>query len=319
MNRSEYESDLRTLLADVESMEDETRLARFLDIQWRYELAEFPEQAYLVGEPQPGAGWTDLSPEAVAERHRLLDLRLEVLGSIDPRGLAYEDRLNHELALRAARTAAEGRRFPSHLLALNQIDGPQHAAPMSLRDMPTFTTADLEAVVHRLALLPAHLDQARALLEEGLAQGITPPRVCLGDVPRQVEALMPSQPEASPLLDPVVGSRSGPGVPAADRERLRARAEAVLADDVYPALRRLHGFLVDTYLPGARETVGLRDLPDGEAWYAWAVADVTAGDLGPDGVHAVGQAEVERLTAELQSVVADVGFGGTMPELFAWA
>ena len=317
--RTEYESALRALLANDEGLGDEARLARFLDVQWRYELAEFPEQAYLVGDPQPGAGWTDLSLDAVAGRHRLLDLRLEVLGSIDPRGLAYEDRLNHELALRAARTAAEGRRFPSHLLALNQIDGPQHAAPMSLRDMPTFTTADLEAVVHRLALLPAHLDQARALLEEGLAQGITPPRVCLGDVPRQVEALMPSQPEASPLLDPVVGSRSGPGVPAADRERLRARAEAVLADDVYPALRRLHGFLVDTYLPGARETVGLRDLPDGEAWYAWAVADVTAGDLGPDGVHAVGQAEVERLTAELQSVVADVGFGGTLPELFAWA
>ena len=95
MNRSEYESDLRTLLADVEGMEDETRLARFLDIQWRYELAEFPEQAYLVGEPQPGAGWTDLSPEAVAERHRLLDLRVEVLESIDGAGLAHEDRLNH--------------------------------------------------------------------------------------------------------------------------------------------------------------------------------------------------------------------------------
>ncbi|HYX44603.1 MAG TPA: DUF885 domain-containing protein [Acidimicrobiales bacterium] len=319
MNATGYESALRALLANAEDQADDVRLARFLDVQWRYELAEFPERAYLVGEPQPGAGWTDLSPDAVAARHRLLDLRLEVLESIDGQDLAREDCLNHELALRAARSATEGRRFPSHLMPLNQIDGPQHAAPMSLRDMPTFTTGDLEAVVHRLALLPAHLDQARVLLEHGLAAGVTPPRVCLADVPRQVEALMPVRPADSPLLAPLAGRGTSPGLPAVDRQRARAQAEAVVVDEVYPALRRLHGFLVETYLPGARETVGLRDLPDGEAWYAWAVADVTAGDLGPVGVHALGQAEVERLTAELEAVVADVDFDGTLPELFAWA
>ena len=76
MHLTDYEAALRALLADAEGLGNETRLARFLDVQWRYELAEFPEQSYLVGEPQPGAGWTDLSPAAVAERHRLLDLRL---------------------------------------------------------------------------------------------------------------------------------------------------------------------------------------------------------------------------------------------------
>ena len=319
MNATEYETSMRALLENVEGLADDVRVARFLDIQWSYELAEFPEQAYLVGEAQPGAGWTDVSLGAVAERHRLLDLRMEVLESIDGQGLAHDDRMNHELALRAARTGAEGRRFPSHLLPLSQIDGPQHAAPMSLRNMPTFTTGDLEAVVHRLGLLPAHLDQVRGVLEEGLAAGVTPPRVCLGDVPRQVEALMPSRAEESPLLAPLAGAGTSPIVPDADRERLRTRAKAVLVGDVYPALRRLHRFLVETYVPGARETVGLRDLPDGEAWYAWAVADVTAGGLGPEGVHAMGQAEVERLTAELEAVVAEVDFDGTLAELFAWA
>ncbi|HEX2192501.1 MAG TPA: DUF885 domain-containing protein [Acidimicrobiales bacterium] len=317
MSAAEYEAGLRALLENREGLADETRLALFLDVQWRYQLAEFPEQAYQVGEPQPGAGWTDLSPAAVAERHRLLDLPLRVLESIDVQGMAHEDRLNHELALRAARSASEARRFPSHLMPLNQIDGPQHSAPMSLRDMPTSTVGDLDALVHRLTLLPAHLDEARTLLEEGLAAGITPPRVCLGDVPRQVGALMPTRPEDSPLLDPF--TRVGPGVAPSEGERLRAAGQAVLVEEVYPALRRLHEYLAGTYVPGARETVGLRDLPDGEAWYAWAVADVTADDLGPEGVHAVGRREVERLTAELEALVGEVRFEGTLPELFAWA
>ncbi len=317
VSRSEYEIGLRALLDDREDLDDQARLDRFLDLQWRYELAEFPEQAYLVGEPQPGAGWTDLSLDAIADRHRLLDLRLQVLESIDGEGLSHEENLNHELALRAARSAAEGRRFPSHLMPLNQIDGPQHAAPMSLRDMPSRTVADLDAVVHRLALLPAHLDQARALLAEGLARGVTPPRVCLDDIPRQVEALMPSRSEDSPLLEPLASP--GPSIPPADRERAREEARAVVADGVYPALRRLRDYLVDTYLPGARQTIGLRDLPDGKAWYAWAVAEVTAGDMGPDEVHAVGRTEVERLTAELEALIGEVQFHGSLSELFAWA
>ncbi len=317
MSGSAYERDLRALLDNAEGADDQARLARFLDVQWSYELGEFPEQAYLVGEPQPGAGWTDLSLDAIAERHRLFDLRLEVLESIEAERLIREDRLNHELALRAARAAVEGRRFPSHLLPLNQIDGPHHAAPMSLRDMPTLTVDDLDAVVHRLALLPAHLDQARALLAEGLATGVTPPRVCLGDVPRQIDALMPAGAEDSPLFEPL--ATPGPSVPPAERERVREQARAVLAGDVYPALGRLREYLVDTYLPGTRETIGLRDLPDGEAWYAWAVADVTADDLGPEGVHALGRSEVERLTAELEALVGDVQFPGTLSELFAWA
>ncbi len=317
MTMQTYEADLRALLENAEGLTEAARLAGFLDVQWRYELTEFPEQAYLVGDPQPGAGWTDLSLDAIAARHRLLDLRLEVLESIDGQGLAHEDCLNHELALRAARSAAEGRRFPSHLMPLNQIDGPQHAAPMSLRDMPTLTVDDLEAVVHRLSLLPAHLDQVGALLREGLAAGLTPPRICLGDVPRQVEALVTARPDDSALVAPL--GRPGPGVPPAERERLRAEAGSVLVDDVYPALHRLHEYLVETYLPRARETVGLRDLPDGEAWYAWAVADVTAGDLGPEGIHALGRSEVERLTAELEALVGEIGFHGSLPELFAWA
>jgi uncharacterized protein (DUF885 family) len=314
---ADYEAGLRTLLDDgagldaAARLEDSERLRRFIDLQWRYEMAEFPEHAFLVGEAEPGAGWTDLSPAAIERRHQAVDLRLEVLESIDGGGLAHDDCLNHELALRAARSAAEARRYPSHLLAVTQLDGPQHAAPMSLQDMPLFTAADGEAVVHRISLLPALLGQVRGLLDQGLAAGVTPPRVCLGDVPRQVEALMPADPDASPLVAPLAGLPAGEG--------LRADARGVLVDAVYPALGGLLEFLVGTYLPGSRETVAIADLPDGESWYAWSVADVTAGDLGPEGVHALGLDEVDRLTAELEQIMGEIGFGGTLAQLFARA
>ncbi|HWC11113.1 MAG TPA: DUF885 domain-containing protein, partial [Acidimicrobiales bacterium] len=38
-----------------------------------------------------------------------------------------------------------------------------------------------------------------------------------------------------------------------------------------------------------------------------------------EGVHALGRSEVERLTAELEALVGEIGFHGTLRELFAWA
>jgi uncharacterized protein (DUF885 family) len=314
---TEYQTGLRALLADAEVAPggDAVRLRRFLDLQWRYELEEFPERAYEVGEGRPGAGWTDLSLDAIERRHRLVDLRIEVLESIDGQGLGRDDCLDHELALRAAHRAAEARRFPIHLLALNQLDGPQQAAPLSLADMPLFTVGDLEAFVHRLRLLPANLAQVGELLAHGLAAGVTPPRVTLGDVPRQFEALMPADPRESPLLRPLAEATT---MAVAERNRLREEAAAVLADAVYPALGALADFLVDSYIPAARTTVSARDLPDGEAWYAWAVADVTSGDLGPQGVHDLGHSEVDRLTAELTALAGEMGMA-SLEELFTEA
>jgi uncharacterized protein (DUF885 family) len=51
-------------------------------------------------------------------------------------------------------------------------------------------------------------------------------------------------------------------------------------EKVIPAFAKLHDFLVNRYLRGARETIGLSDLPDGKAWYAFR-ARMTPGDFMP--------------------------------------
>jgi uncharacterized protein (DUF885 family) len=58
----------------------------------------------------------------------------------------------------------------------------------------------------------------------------------------------------------------------------------------------------------------MRDLPDGEAWYAFSVRQMTTTALGAEEIHRIGLAEVRRIRSEMDAVVARTGFAGPFQE-----
>ena len=85
-------------------------------------------------------------------------------------------------------------------------------------------------------------------------------------------------------------------IPAEERTRLRREAERILVADVYPAYRSLLEYLEQTYLGGARETIGLSAMPNGKNWYAYNARSHTTTDLTPKEIHEIDLAEV-RITS----------------------
>ena len=175
--------------------------------------------------------------------------------------------------------------------------------------MPTAGVAQYENVLARLEGVPTLVDQTIVLMKEGLAAGLTPPRVTLRDVPQQVRNQIVDDPRESPLLRAF--ARFPDSITADDGERLRDRAVAAYAVHVAPAYQRLYEFLVETYIPAARESIAMRALPDGEAWYSWSVRQYTTTTLTPDQIHAIGLSEVERIRAGMDAAIAATGFVGS--------
>lgn len=285
---------------------DTARLHELLRLHWDYTMREYPEYATEVGYPGQNHRWTDWSLDAIQRRKRELAAPLRALESIRRARLNAADQLNYDLFGRNLREALEGTRFPSELLPLTQLNGVQQDAARILEISPRTKTRDYEDMLARLEALPAWVDQTLALLERGLERGITPPRITLRDVPRQVQNQMERDPRKNPLLKPFADFPET--VPPSERARLRRSAEAVLESKVIPAFARLHHFLVNRYLPGARESTAMRDLPEGEAWYAYNVRIHTTTDLTPQQIHDLGRAEVQRIRAEMERVIASTGF-----------
>jgi uncharacterized protein (DUF885 family) len=280
------------------------RLHRLFEDEWAYQMAESPESATMLGYPGHDDRWTDASPAAVEARVAHARRLLDDLAAFDDADLGEGDRVSRDLLATDTRLAVDGARFHEEWQPVNQLGGVQQDAAMVIEAQATGTREEQERVVERLRRLPEVVDQTIENLRLGLAAGITPPQICLRDVPSQIDNQLPSDPLASPLLAGLTADG------AVVDDDVLAAASAALTDGVAPAFARLRSFLVDTYLPAARTSIACRDLPDGEARYAHLVREHTTTDLSPQEIHEIGLAEVARITAAMEEVARGAGFDG---------
>lgn len=239
------------------------RLHALFALHWQYMLDEFPELATYTGDPGRNHRWTDHSLEAYERRNREMEVPARVLTTIDRAALGETDQVHYDLFRRNVEESLEGRRFKGEYLALTQMGGVQQSVAQMLTLMPYFTPADHENAVARLEGVPALVEQTIGLLGKGLEAGITPPRITLREVPQQIRNQIVEDPLASTLLRPFQTFPTS--VDGATQARLRAAAARAYSGAVAPAFRRLLEYFETTYLPRTRETIAMRDLPDGEA------------------------------------------------------
>ena len=294
-------------LASQKGLSDSARLDAFLALAWETRSVEHPEFATYTGYPGQDDRWTDASVAAVARRERELTDPLVVLRAVNRSRLNPADQLSYDIFKRGAEEEIEGTRFPDALLQITQRRGPQYLAA-TLASMPTATVQHYENIVARIAKIAVVIEQTIVLLDSGRVRGITPPRITLRDVPAQLVQLTPDSALASPLLAPF--ARFPSGIAESDRSRLRAAATRAYVERARPAYRRLHAYLVGTYIPGCRESVSRSVLPDGKAWYAYDVKRLTTLSRTPAEIHELGLSEVKRIRSQMDSVMRAMGFTG---------
>jgi uncharacterized protein (DUF885 family) len=300
------------------------RLRALLDDDWKFWMSQYPETATALGHPGYDARWTDYSTQAIATRNDYLPRTIQRLEAIERDRLAAGDQLNYDLYRDMIVTAVQGLDFgndamplrgviPHNLhMPINQMEGVQQDIPRVISLMPSATVADYEHIVARLRAAPALVDQTIALMKQGLAQGLTPPQITLRDVPAQVAAQIVTDPRTSPLLDAF--GKWPAAIAAADRDRLTKAAVATYTETVRPAFTRLHEFLVKTYLPACRSTIAADALPKGADMYAYNVRWHTTTAKTPKEIHEIGLAEVKRIRAGMNAIIAKVGFKGSYDE-----
>jgi uncharacterized protein (DUF885 family) len=291
---------------------DSARLRQFFDLYWTTSLREAPGFAIAVGHTELADRWADLSPEHTALLHSATRSQLETLSAIDRSRLTPSEQVDYDLLRRTLEMQIEGERFHD----LGFPIGPMHGIDLDLVElvpyMPARTVQDFEVILVRLRGFPKAVDQTLAQLARGLAAGITPPRVTLRAVPDRVASLLVDNPWQSPVLEPFKAIPES--IPAADRERLRSEAARVFTEQVAPAVRRLRDYLAGTYVPGARETLAVSDLPDGKAWYAFLLRTYTTTRLTPGQIHELGLSEVRRIRGEMDALITATGFQGSFDD-----
>jgi uncharacterized protein (DUF885 family) len=281
--------------------------------EWDYTLEQNPTMASQLGDRRWNDRWEDVSLAAIQRQHEHARDVLSRLKKIDRRKLSRADQLNGDLFQKEYETSIEEHQFRWYLVPLNQREGIQTAD--ELADALRFgTVKDYEDWVARLRAFPAYLDQTITLMREGIHARILQPKVTMQRVPAQIDKQIVETPEKSPFYKPF---QDFPGsIPQAERARLQDAGKQAISARVIPAYRRLKEFFVGEYLPACFDQVGAWQMPNGEAMYAFFTRKFTTTRLTPREIHDIGQREVKRIRAEMNAVMDEVGFKGSLPEFF---
>ena len=283
--------------------------------EWERRLREFPEQAAYFGDHRGADRWTDLSAKAIADREEADRHALQKLKVIPRDKLSSADQLNYDTFAWLQQETVDRQRFRERLQPVSHQGGPQTADRVA-ELLPFSSAADYRRYLKRLEALPAYIEQNIALMREGVAAGLVPPRVLMQRVPGQIAAQIVTDPTSSPFYRPF--KRFPSAVSVAEREALAREAQALIRERVVPAYQGFGRYFNGEYLPRTRTTIAATARPDGAAYYEFLARSYTTTTLSAEQIHQTGLAEVARIRAEMEKVKAQTGFDGPLEAFFTF-
>lgn len=232
------------------------------------------------------------------------------LKAIDRNALHGMDRVNLDTVLYTVDTAVMGMdRYDfgddgnPNPYRVSQLTGSYQSVPDFLDTMHTIDTPeDAEAYLSRLEAFATLMDQETALVQADFAKGIVPPDFILERALVQMNAVLAVDPAASGMTTSVGRRATANNVPG----DWSARAQTIVADKVYPALRR-QAAVFQGAQAGAVHDAGVWRLPNADGYYAWGVRNYTTTGLTGDQVHELGLTQVAEISARADAILKAQG------------
>ena len=286
------------------------RLHGLMERYFEDELKLNPVLATSIGDRR----YDDRYPVSIGEQHRKLQRAhyrryLGALAQVQKGELDAPDKLHHDVFERILTRRIRGLAFDSHLQPVTQLDGAPVEFPLlgSGRGLHPFrTVADYDNFLKRIDGFEGWVETAIANMRRGMDLGIVQPRVVMQRALPQLEAMIVEDPARSVFYQPL---RMLPDdFPESEHARLAAAYGRAIAGRIVPAYRKLRDFVRDEYLPRARASVALSELPDGAAWYRYLVGLQTTTDLAPDDIFRLGEEEIARIGKEMARIREQSGF-----------
>jgi len=205
----------------------------------------------------------------------------------------------------------EGEKYQWHNYPVNQLFGAQNEFPSFMANIHRLmATRDCEYYLKRLDALPVKFDQLLESLRLREQKEILPPRFVVEKVLKEMNDFV-AQPAAENILASSFKTRAKKikGITDVQRADFQTRVEAAVTNQVYPAYQKLIDYF-NGLLPKTTTDDGVWKLPDGAAFYAYAVRKNTTTTLKPEEVHDLGVREVARIEAEMRRILDANGFSG---------
>jgi uncharacterized protein (DUF885 family) len=229
----------------------------------------------------------------------------------DAGAYAGQDRISRDVFDYYLRMQVQGERWRFHDYPVSPLFGVQSELPNLMTEQQQVNDAtDAAHYIARLGEFPRKLGQVIEGVRLRESKGIVPPKFAVENVLDQIAGFVAPGAKGNVLtvsfrekLDKIPADR----IDAATRAALLAQAERAVAESVIPAYQALAAHF-ETLRPKALRNDGVWALPDGDAYYQYLVESHTTTTLPVDRLHEIGVAEVARIGAAMDRILADAGY-----------
>ena len=206
----------------------------------------------------------------------------------------------------------EGEKWQFHNYPVNQLFGVQNQFPSFMANTHRLLAKqDCEYYVMRLNALPRKFNQLLESLKVREDKQILPPRFVVEEVLKEMSDFI-----AKPAAENILATSFKTRVAKIDklipqeRDDFQKRVEASITSKVYPAYQKLIDYF-KRIEPKTTTDDGVWKMPEGDAFYAYALHENTTTTMKPNDVHDLGLGEVARIEAEMRGILDANGFAGT--------
>jgi uncharacterized protein (DUF885 family) len=172
---------------------------------------------------------------------------------------------------------------------------------------PLLTERDAENYVAALGQVRARMEEAIDEARRLEAKNTIPSKFILQATAKQMQGFIDPSPGQNPFVT-VFDSKMAAiqSLPEAKRRELRAAAEKVVGDDIYPAWKKAIA-LLEAQRAKATEDAGLWRLKGGADAYAYFLHRYTTTNLTPAEIHEIGLKHVEQLESQMDVLLRRLG------------
>ena len=314
-------------VATPEEIAAETdRLNKWFADRWEEQLEFSPIQRTFLGQKIDYDKIDDMSEagedvQLEWRRKTVADLKK----NFDYDKLTPEAKTSYDIWVYELDRAEKGLPFRRRQYVFTQMQGPQAFLPQFLINFHKVDDeSDMEAYITRIGGISHGLDQLleRAKVEAG--EGVRPPQFAYDGVLKQARALVTGAPFGGEGDAPLWADAKGKiaklvedgKIDQARADELTGEVETALNEKFKPAYDALIAWFEEDR-PNADEiATGVGKLPQGEAFYKYALSFATTTQMTPDEVHELGLSEVARIKGEMEAIKEKVGFEGSLQDFF---
>jgi uncharacterized protein (DUF885 family) len=234
-------------------------------------------------------------------------------------GLSHAVRTSVEVVRSAYTTALEGFALPYGDVSVGGWRNTPYVVIQNVGaylDLPRFldsdhrieNATDAEAYLARLQSYPKELDGERGRIEAARTAGLVPPAFLIDKAIAQMTVSKQDAHDGGALVSSI--ERRTKSIPG----NWADRARAIVTREIAPALERQLAEL-QAERAVATDDAGIWARPHGEEFYRWALKASTTTTMSPDEVHEMGRSELQRLQAQMDGILKEIGYSkGTVGE-----